>query len=479
MKKLFLACMLFVSSFGLHAAGVYTPTAGPVQLGDAGNGQQGVARGAIMKAVIDNNPANQNTNPTLAAANAAIANFDGQGQFFRSYQTIVANIAQSTKSQAAVDAVKAFESVIMYLYDYDIYFCGGYKPGTSIFVTGVRWSWFNPLSFLSLKSYFSDNDARAKQLIDELDNLANAVKIHSGIEYARIKATVHSYRHWRKNMMLLLIAYLGADAYKHGYENSLVNQFYQGGFSNAGEMMINHMMNCGSGLHYVGKGLNYGAQGIWKAGRFVGNVALYGKKAFENQSESLNNNAKETKVEQKAAPAQQARVKCKTVQSMQTTSALSSNQDVSQKSLWQHWKSYCATFPKSCFENGSASEVKECLQPVVVQVPKKKINVVPMATAQLDFLIQEDKQSGQKREDIKRTINAVINSLSGQDIKNLNQTRDGLLFQMCQTTKSGLKNAADSVQNSFHQAVYDARTEVKSRKFWQSRFESGNKFSEF
>ena len=167
MKKLFLSFMLFAASFNLFAAGMHVPAVGPVQLGDAVNGQQGVLRGAIMKAIVDNNPANPNTNPILAAANIAIAQFDGQGQHFRAYQAIMTNISQSTNTQAAIEAVKAFENVIMHLYDYDTYLVGGYKSGISIFLpTGVRWSWIKPWCYFSPKSYFSDNDARSKQVID-------------------------------------------------------------------------------------------------------------------------------------------------------------------------------------------------------------------------------------------------------------------------------------------------------------------------
>lgn len=297
MKKLFLICAMLASSLGL-SAGLYVPAAGPVQLGDVVAG--GVVRGAIMKAVIDHNPINPNAHPTLAAANAAIAVFDGQGQNFRAYQTIVTNIGQSINTQDAINAVKAFESVIMHLYDYDMYLIGGYKPGVSMFFTGVRWSWINPLAYVSPKSYFSDNDARAKQLIDELDKLAEAVKIHSGFEYARIKATVHSYRHWRRNMMLAVAAYLAADAYKHGYNDSIVNQFYQGGLENAGEMMINHIDNVGRGLALCGKGVSKCAQGVWNVGCKVGDFVLHGKKAFAKKNVQLQSEQNDKKDVQKS-----------------------------------------------------------------------------------------------------------------------------------------------------------------------------------
>ena len=326
MKKLFLSLVLFASSLGLVAAGVHIPAAGPIQLGDVVAG--GVVRGAIMQAVINNNPANPNPNPTLAAANAAIAQFDGQGQQFKAYQVIITNISQAVNGQVAIDAVKGFENVIMHLYDYDAYMMGGYKPGVSIFVpTGIRWSWINPTTYFSPKSYFSDNDARLKQLIDELDKLANVVKIHSIVEYARIKATVHSYRHWRRNTMLAMVAYLAADMFKHGYQDSIVNQFYQGGLENADEIVINHLINISSGLHCVGKGVGKCVQGIWNVGCKVGNVVLHGKKAFAK-----------TNVQQPELKPNKAKVpeKVKNLEaavSAQPVAALKSSQKFPQKSF--------------------------------------------------------------------------------------------------------------------------------------------------
>lgn len=295
MKKLFLSFMLFAASFNLFAAGMHVPAVGPVQLGDAVNGQQGVLRGAIMKAIVDNNPANPNTNPILAAANIAIAQFDGQGQHFRAYQAIMTNISQSTNTQAAIEAVKAFENVIMHLYDYDTYLVGGYKSGISIFLpTGVRWSWIKPWCYFSPKSYFSDNDARSKQLIDELDKLADVARIHSIVEYVRIKATVQSYRNWRRNVMLSIAAYLAADACRHGYDKSIINQFYQGGLENAGEMAINHLLNFRDAAKCVGFGLYKTAHGLCKAGGKVCGVMLHGKKAFEKNNDQSKINDKKT-----------------------------------------------------------------------------------------------------------------------------------------------------------------------------------------
>jgi hypothetical protein len=268
MKKLFLLFMLS-ASFGLLEAG-YTPAAGPLTLSDAGSGR-GMARGAIMKAIVDNDPANAGSDPKLAAANTALSVFDGRGQTFRPYQEIMQNIKQSTNTQAALDAAKAIETVIMHRYDYDTYCLGGYRPTQSILISGIRY-W----------NFFSD-DAILKQLIDELEHLANIVSYHSIASSIRLKTTVHSYRHWRRNMLLSIAAYLAADAYKHGYEACLINQFHQHGLKNAPEMAINHAMNLKSGLYNAGKGVWGGAKGAWDyclkpAGKYI----YGGAQAFED-----------------------------------------------------------------------------------------------------------------------------------------------------------------------------------------------------
>src|SRR3990167_1962108 len=269
MKQLFLSLLLCTSFVGIQAG--YTPAAGPLTFGDSGPAHH-LTRGAIMKAVIDNKPANPNSNPKLAAANLDLADFDGRGQAFRTYQEIMHNISQSTNAEAALQAAKAIETVIMHLYDYDTYALGSYKPCRSIFMTDIRYH-----------SIFSD-DEKLKQLIDELEKLANIVSVHSKSMSLRLKATVHSYRHWRRNMALTCAAYLAGDAIKHGAKNSIVNQFYQGGFRNSPEIALNHFMNVGYGVLGIGKGLGKGVQLTWTYGaKPAGKFLFGGAAAFKSQ----------------------------------------------------------------------------------------------------------------------------------------------------------------------------------------------------
>ncbi len=537
MKKLFLSFMLVASSFGLMAGGMHAPAAGPVQLGDAVNGQQGVLRGAIMKAVIDHNPINVNTNPTLAAANAAIAQFDGQGQSFRSYQAIITNIGQSINTQLAIDAVKAFESVIMHLYDYDAYMIGGYKPGLSVFMpTGIRWSWINPLTYLSLKSYFSDNDDRLKQLINELDKLANVVKIHSSAEYLRIKATAESYRNWRRNTMLAIAAYLAADSIHNGWNNSIVNQFYQGGFENLDEMVVNHMINFGDAVYCVGKGIGKVGSCAFNVGARVGSVMLHGKKAFAKQAavvenkpeQKMNSEIKIKKLVPKisqpdvvvapvvhvslpesknfdyqtmenferarfqATVKNPVKIEPSVVQKTDRQKAWSSmvnscgNVIKIERNLREERKQHTFNYlhnligPSSGWNKNSYDNQPRQLVPVVVgQKPIETVQVLQQAT--IDPVVTQPKHENEpnnsvnlKRAAIVSKLHTVVNSLSGQDEKKLVQLRNDVAHQVTKNVKKDLEKAQESVVNSFHQAVHDARAQTKDRAFWKEHFKPGN-----
>lgn len=266
MKKLFLSFML-CAGFGLLEA-AYVPAGGPLILGDPGMIARNT-RGAIMQAILRNTPG------VLAQANAAVVALDGRGQQFSPYEVILQKIEQSTDGPAALAAAQAIENVIMHLYDYEIYAFGGYRSGTSVFFTGIRWS-----------NFFSD-DAKATQLINELENLINVVKPHSAKVSMRLKATVYSYRNWRRNLMLTCAAYLAGDAIKHR-EESIACLFFNDGLGKSGDMALNHVYNIGHGTKYLVKGAAGAAQLSWNwvlkpTGKFI----LGGKNAFKEKGSQL------------------------------------------------------------------------------------------------------------------------------------------------------------------------------------------------
>ncbi|MCX5924532.1 MAG: hypothetical protein NTZ68_03860 [Candidatus Dependentiae bacterium] len=226
MKKLLLSSLMLTAGINLSAmvyipvpvqntqSVLYTPAAGPLVIGDRVNPQTGVLeRGVIMYTLF--------TNPLFAAELATITAFNGVAINNVSYQAIMDNLAKTTNTAEATATVKAFEKVIMYLYDYRAYAYGNYKPGTSIFVTGIKWSWISPLAYFDPKNYTSDNNPELHQLIDELSNLSGIAKKHSAKEGVRLELTVHSYRHWRRNLVITAATYLGADMYcKGGFTGS-------------------------------------------------------------------------------------------------------------------------------------------------------------------------------------------------------------------------------------------------------------------
>jgi hypothetical protein len=281
MKKLIISILcILAGATVLIGAARQRPNMGhaqPLQLGDADTRRAGqLTRGAIMKAIVDNNPANILADPKLMQANMAIAAFDKRGQNFNTYDVILENIRQSTKAHEAIAAVQAFETVIMHLYDYDTYAYGSYAPWQSIFVTGVRY-----------RSVFKDSD-KLKALIDELEILSDVVGVHSTRESLRLKATVHSYRHWRRNLAIACAAHLMLDAYVNGADKSLVNQFYHKGLSDPIGMSKNHFKNSWFYAKGTGKLVKGTLTGSWNYVIYpIGKFCFGGKAAFEEKPKQV------------------------------------------------------------------------------------------------------------------------------------------------------------------------------------------------
>lgn len=270
MKKLLYSVILFAGLFLQNMTfTAYQPATGPLTLGD-----NHPNRGAIMQIVVDNNPAVVGATP-LSAANTVIAQFNGNGQNFSSYQQIIGQLRQTTNNDLANSVVEAFETVIMHMYDYRIYVFGGYRKWQSIVATGIH----SPFSYFS-----SQKTAECKQLIDELDKLAEIVHPHNLATSLRIKTTVESYRHWRRNLALTCAAYLAADACQNGLEKSTAYLLYEKGLSNSPSIVWNGLKNnfawTKEGFILVAKGL----YGTWEYGiKPAGKACLWGAEAFEEK----------------------------------------------------------------------------------------------------------------------------------------------------------------------------------------------------
>ena len=241
-KKLLLSLLMLFSGYSLFGAMarrpiappvlipiLYMPAIGPLELRDTINAQGQMTRGVIMHALINN--------PDLQNELQAIVDFDGQGPNLRSYQQIVENLKNSTSSTTALAALQAIEKTIMHLYDFRVYAFGSYKPYLSIFVTGIKWSWINPIHYVRPNSYISDNDPELSQLIDELAKIAQITSIHSAIEGTRMSLTAQSYRHWRRNMTIACSTYLFANLCGHGWKDSSLKNIKDNGLESTQEVL--------------------------------------------------------------------------------------------------------------------------------------------------------------------------------------------------------------------------------------------------
>ena len=216
----------------------YVPATGPLQLADIITRTGTVTqRGAIMHSLMNN--------PNLQTELQAIMNFYGaRGNQLKSYQAIMQDLSTSIDTTKALAALKAFEHVIMLLYNYRAYVVSSnYNPYLNTFITGIRWSWFNPLEYLKPNSYLSDNNQKLNQLIDELENIAHTVYPHNRLISQRMMLTVASYRHWRKVIAATVTGYFLANgichAWKDDWKNASAKLLYDGGLGNILPVMGN------------------------------------------------------------------------------------------------------------------------------------------------------------------------------------------------------------------------------------------------
>lgn len=291
-KKLFFIVIALPSIIGIQTAQVlgaasaapilYLPAQGPLRLGDevSFNARNIVPinRGAIMHAIIND--------PKLIDANAAIAAFDKNSPpNFRSYQQILDNINQSTDYETSLKALCAIEDAIMHLYDYKVYALGSHKRGISIFFTGIKWSWLLPNTYFNSRNWTSDNDPELSQLIDELSQIATITQKHSPIASLRMKATIQSYKHWRRNLAISTLVYLSANLVNSGWKDSSLNELTHG-LTRLPTVAKNLCFDTGNAILAVTYGVTLGTRATWKLTKPVRKFILYGKD-FKNDTINL------------------------------------------------------------------------------------------------------------------------------------------------------------------------------------------------
>lgn len=181
----------------------YIPTPGPLQLSSTTNPSTHtlVSYGAIIDDGLLKNP------NALAQVQSLTENNDLKT--IKPYQDYMESLEQG---KGKIEWIYALERGIMNLVDKELYVLGSYKPYFSMFFTGIRYKWINPLSWLNIRNYISENNEIVDQLLQEFDNLTTISAKYSTSLYTRLKAISISYNNWKKPLKLAAIVGAGLAA---------------------------------------------------------------------------------------------------------------------------------------------------------------------------------------------------------------------------------------------------------------------------
>lgn len=213
----------------------YMPATGPLPLGDI-PGKVGIITATLQ------------CNQALQKERAIIDSFARQsiGMGAISYQNIMQRI-EATQNPLALQALKAYSDVIMYIYQDKAYIINTkfnpYYP-----VQGIRSSWLNPFAWVNPFSWCSDNNEELEQLINEYDQLATIALKKKPFTGNFMKMTVHSYRNWRKYATVAITAYLLRDIYKRDTKNTIVHSLRHGNFKQIVKNIWSDVKSLKSGL---------------------------------------------------------------------------------------------------------------------------------------------------------------------------------------------------------------------------------------
>lgn len=271
--KRFILCMLLCSAASMLQAALmlHTPAPGSLLLGDNGNAA-GIQRGIIMNTLLGD--------PNFKKEALAIKKFlglDEKQQIPLSYQQIMQLVQQSTNAELSIPVLEAFEKTLLHQYHYDNYLIGSYQPWQSIFFTGIKYSWVNPTKWFNPTEWMSSNtDPNLNQILTELAFIARVAQKHSIVTSTRMSATIESYRNWKRNMGLTIVAYLGADVVKRGFGKSSLYDLYAGGLSNSPAVVAKFSDNIYSGARFVKKATITGAAVTSAITKPIVNAILYG-----------------------------------------------------------------------------------------------------------------------------------------------------------------------------------------------------------
>lgn len=195
---------------------------GPLMLGDQMQVNQltfarSVKRGIIMNAIT--------TDPNFTTELTNLHQFLNipLNQALPSYEEIVEILQISTNNSGTVAVIEAFEKAIMRYLHYNQYLCCTEGKTVNIFIAGIKYNWFYPSEWTNLDNWTkSCNSQETRQLIAELDVLANIAQKHSIVTAKRLKTKVESYLNWKANM-LKTITVLGTIGLTIAYRENICN----------------------------------------------------------------------------------------------------------------------------------------------------------------------------------------------------------------------------------------------------------------
>jgi hypothetical protein len=230
MKKLILTLSLLLCAITspILSMVIHAPAPGGIQLGGLPSFDP---NGTIMKTILHD--------PNFEEERNAIKTFLQSTTINQNYQAIISAINNAPANMpGALESLEAFERAIMNYIHSENYIFTIENKWLNVFVTGVRWNWINPKCWIQPSYWFSDNSRILEQCMQELSTISNIAKKYSIITSARMKATVESYLHWRRNIAILITAYFAGNLMHHGWKKSSLKMLKNGGLENLEKVAI-------------------------------------------------------------------------------------------------------------------------------------------------------------------------------------------------------------------------------------------------
>ncbi len=281
MKKIILALSLLLcaTTSSILSMVRHAPTPGVIQLGGLPSFDP---NGTIMKTILHD--------PNFEEERNAIKTFLQSPTINQNYQAIVSAINNAPASMpGALESLEAFERAIMNYIHSENYIFIIENKWLNVFVTGVRWSWINPKCWIQPSYWFGDNSRTLEQCMQELSIISNIAAKYSIVASTRMKATVESYLHWRRNIAILIASYFTGNIMHHGWEKSSLKMLKNGGLKNLNKVTTQAKKDIVDFTKYSSKAVYNGASSLKKWIQPVTNAILYGEQTPDKEKSTSDN----------------------------------------------------------------------------------------------------------------------------------------------------------------------------------------------